>query len=397
MFEMVGPYHVARLNAIAAEADVLGLEGSSLSVTYDWDKTTGRDAFRRLTLFPDDTIERKTTEEIREAIFVTLKAIRPYAVAIPGWSSRWSLSLLEWSLRHKIPVVMMSESQANDAPRKVWQEKIKSRIVAMCQAALVGGSEHAAYMMQLGMPKERIFTGYDVVDNVHFSRGAEISRASAKALRDEYGLPRRYLLASARFIPKKNLPALIAAYAAATRGHTAPLHLVILGGGREQAVVEEAIASHNVGERVHLPGFRQYSELPIYYGLADGFVHVSLTEQWGLVINEAMASGLPVIVSRTCGAAPELVHEGVNGFLVDPSSVENIASAIANLIGMAHEARDRMGAASGSIIAKWAPERFASGLVSAAEAACGAPLRRLAPLDRMLLRTLSRQSITGVE
>lgn len=397
MFAMLGPYHVARLNAVAAGSDVIGVEGSSLSATYDWHKTVGCGEFQRLTLFPDEPIERKTTAEIRDAIFIALEAIRPCAVALPGWSSRWSMSLMEWSLRHRTPVVMMSESQAGDAPRKAWKEAIKSRVVAMSQAALVGGSKHVAYMMQLGMPKERIFTGYDVVDNEHFFRGANVARANAETFRKHHRLPDRFLLASARFITKKNLLALIAAYAAATRGRTAPPHLVLLGGGREQAAVQAAIASHNVGAHVHLPGFRQYDELPVYYGLAEGFVHVSLTEQWGLVINEAMASGLPVIVSRTCGAAPELVQDGVNGFLVDPDSIESMASAIATLIELPQATRDRMGAASRRIIANWGPERFASGLVSAAEAARAAPTRRLALWDRLLLQGLSRQNIADLD
>lgn len=397
MFAMFGPYHVARLNAMAAGSDVIGIEGSSLSATYDWHKTLGCDEFQRLTLFPDEPIERKTTAEIQHRIFAALEAIRPCVVAVPGWSSRWSLSLLDWSLRHKIPVVMMSASKADDAPRRAWREKIKSRIVALSQAALVGGSEHVAYMMQLGMPRDRVFTGYDVVDNAYFCRGADRSRANAEVLREDHGLPPRFLLASARFISKKNLPILIAAYSAATRDRAAPPHLVLLGDGKEKPSIQTAIASHGVAERIHLPGFRQYNVLPNFYGLAEGFVHISLTEQWGLVINEAMASGLPVIVSRTCGAASELVQDGVNGFLVDPGSVESITTAIKTLIDMPQEARDRMGAASRRIIANWGPHRFASGLASAAEAALAAPARRLAAWDRTLLQALSRQNIASAK
>lgn len=393
MFAMFGPYHVARLNALAAENKVVGIEGSSLSATYDWNKTVGCDAFQRLTLFPDEAIEGKTPAEIQGAIFKALDGIRPSVVAVPGWASRWSLSLFEWSITHETPVVIMSESQSHDTSRRAWKEKIKRRLIAMSQAALVGGSEHVAYMMQLGMPKERIFTGYDAVDNAHFFLGAARSRANAELLRESHGLPRRFLLASARFIAKKNLQALIAAYATATRGRATSPHLVLLGGGREQTAIEEAIASHGVGERVHLPGFRQYDELPIYYGLAEGFLHVSLAEQWGLVINEAMAAGLPVIVSRQCGAAPDLVQDGVNGFLIDPRSVASMASAIATLIDLPADARERMGAASRRIIADWGPERFASGLVSAAEAARATPPpRALAPWDRVLLHALHRQN-----
>ena len=71
-----------------------------------------------------------------------------------------------------------------------------------------------------------------------------------------------------------------------------------------------------------MPGFKQYDELPIYYGLAGAFIHASTTEQWGLVVNEAMAAGLPVIVSERCGCAPDLVENGRNGFTFDPYDVD---------------------------------------------------------------------------
>src|SRR5208337_5127598 len=81
----------------------------------------------------------------------------------------------------------------------------------------------------------------------------------------------------------------------------------------------------------HLPGFKQYEELPAYYGLAGAFVHASTAEQWGLVANEAMASGLPVLVSNRCGCATELVEEGRNGFAFDPENVEQLAGFMRRL------------------------------------------------------------------
>ncbi len=74
-----------------------------------------------------------------------------------------------------------------------------------------------------------------------------------------------------------------------------------------------------------LPGFKPYDELPVYYALANAFVHASTSEQWGLVVNEAIATGLPVIVSNRCGCAPELVNG--NGFTFDPTNEDELTDA----------------------------------------------------------------------
>lgn len=337
------------------------------------------------------------TGEVLAKMHLALDDIDPDVIAVAGWSFSESLAAILWAKQRGRCVVMMSDSQRADGSRFTHREFVKSRVVRACDAALVGGRPHADYVAELGMGRAQLFLGYDVVDNDHFSRGATDARGNAQALREEHGFPARFLLASARFILKKNLPALVAAYSAATQDRSSPPHLVILGDGRERAAIEAAVESHGVAERIHLPGFRGYDVLPIFYGLAEGFIHVSMTEQWGLVVNEALASGLPVIVSRPCGAAAELVIDGVNGFLVDPASVEGMSAAIAALIDMPSDARARMGAASRRTIADWGPDRFASGLKSAAQAALAAPVRRVAPWDAKLLRALSRRNISSVE
>lgn len=146
-----------------------------------------------------------------------------------------------------------------------------------------------------------------------------------------------------------------------------------------------------------MPGFKQYDELPVYYGLASAFVHASATEQWGLVVNEAMASGLPVLVSNRCGCAMDLVKDGVNGFTFDPHNVEQLASLMfklstLNSLAGRSEAKtaplSTLGAASREIISSWGPERFADGLVRAVKMALTTPRPQPTPIDRLLLRVL---------
>src|SRR5438270_5875540 len=107
---------------------------------------------------------------------------------------------------------------------------------------------------------------------------------------------------------------------------------------------------------VHLPGFKHYSELQVYYALAKAFVHASTTEQWGLVVNEAIASGLPVIVSERCGCAPELVRD--NGFTFDPTDEYALASRLLSMASVTDEERKALGNASYRISENFATDRF---------------------------------------
>jgi glycosyltransferase involved in cell wall biosynthesis len=326
----------------------------------------------------------------RRALHAKLDQVAPDVVFTPGWSMLESLLAIEWCVLNSIPLVIMSESTRDDAIRSSAREHAKRRVVALASAALVGGRPQADYLAELGLPRERIFLGYDAVDNDHFAGGAEAARA-AKAAPPGIGPAwhGRTFLASARFVPKKNLPRLVEAFHRYRQAAgAAAWPLVLLGDGPMRAELERRRAALGLKASLAMPGFRPYAELPLYYGAAGAFVLASTTEQWGLVVNEAMASGLPVLVSDRCGCAPDLVETGRNGYTFDPHDADALARL---MLEVASDACDRaaMGAASRAIVARWGPDRFAAGFEAAARAALAAPERRASVADRMLLRALA--------
>jgi glycosyltransferase involved in cell wall biosynthesis len=283
----------------------------------------------------------------------------------------------------------MTESSSHDERRQSWKEWIKRRLVGRFAAALAGGSSHAAYLQALGMHADRISLGYDVIDNDHFHHGVERILGENSGLRSP-----RCFLASARFIEKKNLLRLLRAYAdyrtTATSRGSAAWGLVLLGDGELRDPIETLVQELNLTDAVTLPGFRQYDELPAYYARASAFIHASTTEQWGLVVNEAMASGLPVLVSDRCGCVHDLVKEGANGFVFDPLDLVSITQAMMRLTSLPEEDRARMGRASSEIIAQWGPDRFGDGLFRAAQRALAEKPAKDSWLDAGLLALLSR-------
>ena len=388
LFQRFGPYHHARLNAAGQVLSVWGLEACATEDTYAWDQVAGATAFTRVTLTERSSDDRQWKQELHRKLWQALAEIRPQVVVVPGWASPDALSALAWCVKTGTPAVVMSESTVWDEPRVAWKEWLKGRLVKLCAAGLAGGTPHADYLVQLGLPRENIFLGYDIVDNGYFA-----ARAAAAGKRP--GLPEKYFLASARFIEKKNLFRLIQAYGRyrTLAAPTAPWDLVLLGDGPLKPEIVRQIADAGLQSCVHLPGFRQYDALPEYFGRASAFVHASTTEQWGLVVNEAMASGLPVLVSHRCGCAADLVAEGVNGFTFDPAAVEQLAQLMLK-ISDARFPLAAFGAESRRIISAWGPERFASGLRQAVTVALQNPRRRSGWLDRLLLTLLCARDAT---
>src|SRR5436190_3195141 len=250
------------------------------------------------------------------------------------------------------------------------------------------------------MPRERVFTGYDVVDNEYFRQKTEEVRSQRSEVRQKYALTENYFLASARFVEKKNLPKLIRAYAEYRCGsevrsqksevsnNQAPWDLVVLGDGPLKTDLCRLISDLRLNEHVHLPGFEPYDELPVYYALANAFVHASTTEQWGLVVNEAIASGLPVIVSERCGCVPELVQG--NGFTFNPMDEHELAALLFKMAMLSDDERKRLRDASYKIAADFVPERFGKGLEHAARMALKLTPNRFGVIDRALLFATSK-------
>jgi 1,2-diacylglycerol 3-alpha-glucosyltransferase len=391
-FQRLGPYHHARLSAAGARTPLAAIEFSAVDKTYAWAKIEDAQGFGRTVLFEDalDVARSRLLRRVHDA----LGGLRPDAVAIPGWSEPAALAALLWCLRRRRPAVLMADSTAWDEVRRPGREAVKRRVVRLYGAATVGGAPQRDYACALGLSRDRVFCGYDVVDNSHFARGAERARAKAEAWRGRLRLPERFFLACSRLVEKKNLFRLLEAYALhRARAESRHWPLVILGDGPLRPQLTRRVEQLGIAEDVLLPGFKQYDELPAWYGLAGACVHASTTEQWGLVINEAMAAGLPVLVSERCGCAPDLVQDGINGFTFDPYDVGELAGLMQRVAAMTDEQRQAMARAGQTIIADWGPERFAAGLMQAVEVALRRSPPQASSFDQALLWALARRPL----
>ena len=367
----IGNYHAARSLAINALTS-LTVETIEILSQSEYREFRAHDECSGFPCHRLGLIPPLRTATTRRSLHHLLTKLDPDVVFTPGWSMLESLLTIEWCLDHRVPFVIMSESTRYDRARTAVKEAVKRRLVGLAAAAFVGGAPQAEYVEELGMPRSRICLGYDAVDNAYFASRSDHARKSAASRRAELGLSERYFLCCARLIEKKNVPRLLEAFAMyfASASEKA-WDLVIVGPG-EQTEVQGLIAGRSFSGAVHLIGAKGYEILPDYYGLAGAFILPSTMDQWGLVVNEAMASGLPVLVSTRCGCARDLVEEGRNGFTFDPLNVTAMADAMHRV---ASDDCDRaaMGAASRAIIDNWGPKRFATGFEAAAQAALPPP------------------------
>lgn len=357
IFDNFGPYHLARLDSLAKHCTLLGIQARPRSLEYGWDNIEVS-GFDQATLSGN----KNCSAELAAA----LNGFKPDVVFVPGWGSNIAIAGLIWACERGTPAILMSDSQAIDAPRIASKEWIKRRVAQHASACLVAGRPHRAYAMALGFRDDQIDEGYDVVDNDFFSRESQAARTEGPSVRRDMGLPTSYLLTTARFVEKKNLWRLIEAFgqyrerAGRCANEPSFQNLVILGDGPLRAVIENQVRSLNLQGSIHLLGFRQYRELPSIYGLAEAFILASTTDQWGLSVNEAMASRLPVLVSQNCGCASDLVVYGKNGFTFDPFSIPEIHYCIDKLGGYSFDRRCNMGLESERIASMWSIDKFVS-------------------------------------
>ncbi|QVL33775.1 glycosyltransferase family 4 protein [Telmatocola sphagniphila] len=387
LFHRFGPYHVARLRAASqGPQELVAVELSGASEEYAWEKQATPDLNRQVVCSEGDSNQLPPAELVGR-VENLLTEINPDVLAIAGWGDRGMLAAFRWGLNNRKPMLVMSDSQEKDEPRKWHKEWVKRQLLKGFPAGLVAGSPHREYLAQLGIPKDRIFLGYDVVDNAYFQQSVSAAQQNPE-LRPRLQLPAEYFLACGRFIPKKNFEFLIRAYAAFRKSTDSPCDLVLLGDGPLRDRLMACAQQLSVENHVHFPGFQQYPQLPAYYAFAKAFILPSSHyEQWGLVVNEAMAAGLPVLVSNICGCAPDLVREGENGFQFSPQEVNPLAHQLQRL-ATDEELRQKMGERSREIIAQWSPAQFSQSLWQAAECAASRPAPGISRIQKFLLKKL---------
>jgi 1,2-diacylglycerol 3-alpha-glucosyltransferase len=299
---------------------------------------------------------------LNRGVVRVLAAAAPDVILCGGYSYVASWQCLAWARAHGIPFFLWSESNAQDQRRgHALVESLKNKFLQKCSGFVVPGRSAWEYLRGHKVDESTIFTAPNAVDNDLFASAAVAARQNETALRREFALPERYFLFAGRLVREKGVFELLSAYAKLDESMRRQVGLVLVGDGECRLALQEQGSSISPGV-VRFAGFAQREQLAIYYALAETLILPTYTDTWGLVVNEAMACGLPVILSRAAGCAADLVTENWNGLLVDPKDVSSLMLAmrtIADQPGL----RATMGANSAQHIARYSAKEWSSGIV----------------------------------
>lgn len=262
------------------------------------------------------------------------------AFLVTGWYNRSFWQAMRACWKTDTPLFIRGDSQLatpRSLPFRLAKEGFYRSFIPRFSAYLVVGERAREYYLYYGASPERMFFVPHFVDNAWFQERA--AEEDPRALRRELGVSRetRLLLFVGKFIPKKRPEDLVRATQLLNeRGHE--VQAVLVGSGEQEERLR-AVAQ-DAGVPVHFAGFKNQSELPRYYVGADLLVLPSDGgETWGLVVNEAMACGLPAVVSDAVGCAPDLIDAGDTGEVFPMGDIEALADALERALQLAGSPR----------------------------------------------------------
>lgn len=342
-----------------------GRQGVGFNVNFSWDvPLTEGYTWRRL----DAVVSRRGhgfgffARRLRRAR-QQIVALAPDVVLVTGWNQLGLLQAWRAARSEGIPVIVRGESNAKRT-RAPWKRSLHGHLLATADAFVTIGCSNAEFYRSAGVPDERLHAGAYFVDNAFFaSRADALDRAEARA---RFGIPEDVccVLFAGKFESKKRPFDLLSAVAALAVDSRKRVHLLMVGSGE----LGDSLKEQAAGLPVSWAGFLNQTEIPAAYRAADVLVLPSdHGETWGLVVNEAMACGVPAIVGDQVGCADDLVVDGETGWVYPTGDVARLRSAIEQAISSPDERVRRGERARRKVNTDYTVERSSEALFGAIE------------------------------
>lgn len=312
-----------------------------------------------------DRVANKTVRFVYQpGVLRRIAETRPDVLVADGFF-QWTAFALAYRLRHGTPLVVCYERTAHMERHAQWYRRLyRKMVLPLVDAMSCNGHLCCEYTMSLGMPRERITLGHMVADTEGLAvTAASLTVSQRLSIRADWGQPDTVFIVVGRLVVAKGVRELLDAWMRFNATHSGNFCLVFVGDGPEEAAMRSHVAECGL-KNVVFHGRARYDDVGLLYAAADALIMPTLQDNWSLVVPEAMACGLPVVCSRYNGCYPELIHDGVNGWVFDPLA----AADVARVLGLLVENRARlpaMGEASKQIVASHTPEHAAQAIFDA--------------------------------
>jgi glycosyltransferase involved in cell wall biosynthesis len=292
-----------------------------------------------------------------------LRKAGPQAAILTGWNSLSLLQALRACVSLNIPRIVRGDSNSMRR-RPLWTRVAHRLLLSRYSAFLAVGRSNRDFYLEYGTHPERVFDCPHFVDNERFQDQHEAAQRERVSIRAGWDIPedRICFLFVGKLQPKKRITDLLNAIDTARLSNPA-VHLLVSGDG--ELMTESAALVRDKKLPVTFTGFLNQTEITRAYAAADCLVLPSdYGETWGLVVNEAMACGLPAIVSDRVGCGPDLIDEGSTGFIVPFGDIHYLAKTLIHASADPAKLRS-MGANAKKRISDYSVDRAVQGTLEA--------------------------------
>lgn len=306
-----------------------------------------------------------------------LEELKTDVVVVNGWVVKTCLQTLKAAWRLRIPCVVRGE--ANNLRRRPWWKRVlQFFLVRRYDAVLPIGNANREFYSSLGIAASRMFSAPYCVENERFSRAAAAIIAQRSELRSRWNIPENAIcyLYCGKFEHKKHPVELVEAFLQACQtlresaSVSKPIHLLLVGDGELRLHCEELVTRYSSLAAFTFTGFLNQTQIVEAYVAADVLVLPSdAGETWGLVVNEAMACGLPAIVSDQVGCASDMIENDVTGWTFESGKWGQLTDLFCSLASRSQPISE-MADACRNQVAHYSPENAANGIHEAATWAC---------------------------
>lgn len=374
-------YWPARLKALNR---ALNKRGDTLDVVeiagegspYAFSKREGDISLNWHILFPKEKPENLAGKQIEERLYPLLDRINPDVIIAGAIAFSSGALAVNWGIIHNKRVIVFDDAKIETVKRSPIVDFIKQAVYNGVDALLYPAPEWIETGKYWKFRPEQLFYGIDVVDNNFWG--------NPQHLNCQWD---RFFLAVGRQIPKKNFLTIVKSYCRyASRIGTDAYDLVLIGDGPDHKSIVDLANRSGLSDKIFFLPFLPQEDLSTMYSNSQALIVCSIEETWGLVINEAMASGCPVIASVQSGATNTLVQEGVNGYKFSCEDEENLTEIMIRFHNLPFQHKELMRQEAKRIISKWGLEYFVQSCCQAIDYVVSGPKRKITILDRIIIK-----------
>ena len=264
------------------------------------------------------------------SLFKTFDEFKPTVLNVTGYFDWAQILLMIYARQKGVKIVMSSESSSMDNNRSKIKENIKSWIVNRADTFFCFGKTSADYLISLGVKPDQIaVNNAAVIDEEVIKSNYDEAKLKLRTVPELKSENRNFVFVG-RLAPEKNLEILVKAFIQIQKEIPEAQNwgLYFVGNGPSLPDLEALVKESSFPQQIRFTGGLPWYKVPEWLAKSDVLVLPSLSEPWGLVVNEAMVCGMPVIVSKNCGCTDDLLNDGTNGFIFDPNQQRDLETAL---------------------------------------------------------------------